>query len=212
MAHEAALKPRKVPQQARSRALVEAILEAAIRILEEDGAARFTTKRVADRAGVSVGSLYQYFPNKLALLRELQAREEHDTLSAIETLLTDETLVPAERMHNAIRYFFRSEADEADRRAAMNRAAGFYDAGDPGTREAAVRAIRTFLIAERLCPEDDVEFLTDLIATTVGSVAETVTSRSRGDDYERWADAVFGMLSAHLAFDGGGSGRRGRRE
>ncbi|WAS99597.1 helix-turn-helix domain containing protein [Nannocystis poenicansa] len=58
------LSPRKTPQQARSSRLVEAILQAAVRVLERDGAAAFTTVRVAERAGVSVGSLYQYFPNK----------------------------------------------------------------------------------------------------------------------------------------------------
>jgi AcrR family transcriptional regulator len=64
----AALKPRKKPTQDRSAATVEAILEAAIRILGRDGWARFTTTRVAARAGVSVGSLYQYFPNREAIV------------------------------------------------------------------------------------------------------------------------------------------------
>lgn len=57
---------RKQPQQARSTGLVAAILDAAVQVLEKDGSQRFTTARVAERAGVSVGSLYQYFPNKAA--------------------------------------------------------------------------------------------------------------------------------------------------
>ena len=63
---------RKAPKQARSTQLVADILEAANRVLEREGAARFTTIRVAETAGVSVGSLYQYFPNKLAILLTLQ--------------------------------------------------------------------------------------------------------------------------------------------
>lgn len=55
---------RKQPRQARSSDLVAAILEAATQVLAEVGAERFTTARVAERAGVSIGSLYQYFPNK----------------------------------------------------------------------------------------------------------------------------------------------------
>ncbi|WP_395444929.1 helix-turn-helix domain-containing protein [Caulobacter sp. UC70_42] len=66
---------RKQPKQARSTELVAAILEAAVQVLTKEGAARFTTARVADKAGVSVGSVYQYFPNKAAILFRLQSDE-----------------------------------------------------------------------------------------------------------------------------------------
>lgn len=66
--------PRKTPEQDRSRATVEAIVEAAAHILVKYGYDAFTTNRVAERAGVSIGSLYQYFPNKDALLSELMRR------------------------------------------------------------------------------------------------------------------------------------------
>lgn len=67
--------PRKRPRQARSLATFEAILEAAARILESLGFAGFNTNAVAERAGVSIGSLYQYFPSKDALIVELIRRE-----------------------------------------------------------------------------------------------------------------------------------------
>ncbi|CAA0247587.1 TetR/AcrR family transcriptional regulator [Acinetobacter baumannii] len=67
--------PRKRPRQARSVATFEAILEAAARILESLGFARFNTNAVAELAGVSIGSLYQYFPSKDALIVELIRRE-----------------------------------------------------------------------------------------------------------------------------------------
>lgn len=68
-------KPRKAPKQERSKATVEAILEAAAQLLVELRYARMTTAKVAARAGVSVGSLYQYFPSKDALIGALVARK-----------------------------------------------------------------------------------------------------------------------------------------
>jgi AcrR family transcriptional regulator len=62
------LKPRKIPRQARAEATVDAIFEATIQVLLAEGERRLTTTRVAERAGVSVGTMYQYFPHKQALL------------------------------------------------------------------------------------------------------------------------------------------------
>lgn len=62
------LKPRKSPVQARSTATVEALHTATIQVLTRDGLMRCTTTRIAERAGMSVGSLYQYYPNRDALL------------------------------------------------------------------------------------------------------------------------------------------------
>lgn len=69
------LAPRKAPLQRRSAATVEAILEAAARILETEGLDGYTTNAVAERAGVSIGSLYQYFPHRDALTAALIERE-----------------------------------------------------------------------------------------------------------------------------------------
>ena len=68
------LKPRKTPSQERAKATVDAILEAGAYILVKDGWEKFTTNRVAERAGVNIASLYQYFPNKEAIAIELQRR------------------------------------------------------------------------------------------------------------------------------------------
>jgi len=66
---------RRSPKQARSRATWDAILEAASQILERDGPAGFNTAAVAERAGVSIGTLYQYFPDKQAILLAAAERE-----------------------------------------------------------------------------------------------------------------------------------------
>jgi AcrR family transcriptional regulator len=67
-------KLRRTPRQTRAQQTVDFILEAAAYILSEDGFEAFTTNRVAERAGVNIASLYQYFPNKSAILEQLQAR------------------------------------------------------------------------------------------------------------------------------------------
>lgn len=86
------LTPRKKPRQHRSRATVEAILEAAACILVREGYARATTNRIAERAGVNVASLYQYFPNKDALLMELLRRHLLERQAAIRGLLASADL------------------------------------------------------------------------------------------------------------------------
>lgn len=75
MANSPTVTPRKQPRQARAAATVDAVIEAAARILEEGGLGAFNTNAVAARAGVSIGSLYQYFPGKDAILASLIRRE-----------------------------------------------------------------------------------------------------------------------------------------
>lgn len=77
--------PRKTPRQARSAASVEAILEATIQVLRKNGKSKLTTTRIADRAGVSVGTLYQYFPNKSSLLQALLKDHLDRVALAVET-------------------------------------------------------------------------------------------------------------------------------
>src|SRR5262249_23843887 len=85
----ARLSSRKQPKQARSTELVAAILDAAVQVLAKEGAQRFTTARVAEKAGVSVGSLYQYFPNKAAILFRLQSDEWRQTSELLLGILED---------------------------------------------------------------------------------------------------------------------------
>ena len=80
-------RPRKRPRQARSRLTVEAILDAAARVFERHGYAAGTTNRIAERAGVSIGSLYQYYPNKDAILVALVERHLDEGVAALTPLL-----------------------------------------------------------------------------------------------------------------------------
>lgn len=80
---------RKEPRQARSRATVEAVVEAGARILSKQGWNGFTTNKVAEAAGVSIGSLYQYFPDKLSLVDAIRRRHIDDSLDAIRSALAE---------------------------------------------------------------------------------------------------------------------------
>jgi len=79
------LQPRKRPLQARATVTVDAIFEATIQVLLVDGPHRLTTTRVAARAGVSVGTMYQYFPHKQALLYALNERYLDNLAQQVET-------------------------------------------------------------------------------------------------------------------------------
>lgn len=97
-----ALQPRKKPVQARSEATVEAILEAAIQVLVAVGKERLTTTLVAQRAGVSVGTLYQYFPNKSSLLQAALKRHMAEVAEAIDRSCTEQRGKPLLEMGTAL--------------------------------------------------------------------------------------------------------------
>ena len=78
------LRARKQPVQARSEATVSAIFEATVQVLLGVGYRKMTTTRVAERAGVSVGTLYQYFPNRRALIAAVIERYLEETASLVE--------------------------------------------------------------------------------------------------------------------------------
>lgn len=86
---------RKEPKQARSRATVETIVQAGARILSDEGWAGFTTNRIAELAGVSIGSFYQYFPNKLALVDAIRHHHLDDSMAVMRSIRAD-GLSPAE--------------------------------------------------------------------------------------------------------------------
>src|SRR5882724_7899519 len=138
----APISSRKQPQQARSARLVKDVLQAAIQVLAKEGATRFTMARVAAKAGVSVGSMYQYFPNKAAILFRLQSDEWRQTTELLRGILEDVRRPPFERLHTLVHAFIRSECDEAEMRVALNDAAPLYrDA--PEAQEARASGGRT---------------------------------------------------------------------
>ncbi len=110
-----ALKPRKTPVQARSAVTVEAIYEATVQVLLGFGAERLTTVRVAQRAGVSVGTLYQYFPNKQSLLFAVLKRHLGELTNSVATACGENHHQPLRVMVEAVvEAFFRAKFERRD--------------------------------------------------------------------------------------------------
>ncbi|HAV1629644.1 TPA: TetR/AcrR family transcriptional regulator [Enterobacter hormaechei subsp. steigerwaltii] len=193
---------RKQPKQARSAALVAAILEAATQVLSEEGAARFTSARVAEKAGVSVGSIYQYFPNKASILFRLQVDEWMQTTRMLRNILEDASTPPLERLRTLVHAFLHSECEEAEIRGALNDAAPLYR-DSPEVQKAQAegdRMIDTF-IAEVLpmASASSREQAGDLIMTTLSTVGNEFsrTRRSKAE-IKAYADEMADMFCAYL--------------
>jgi AcrR family transcriptional regulator len=193
---------RKQPQQARSNELVAAILDAAVQVLAKEGAQRFTTARVAERAGVSVGSLYQYFPNKAAILFRLQSDEWRETTDLLNEILKDRSEPPLRRVRRLVRAFIRSECEEAAVRVALGDAAPLYrDAPEAQeARQAGDPVIEDFL-KDMLpaLPEAARVLAGDLIMTTLTTVGKEFSERPRKtEEVDAYSDAMADMLCAYL--------------
>ena len=193
---------RKQPRQARSEGLVAAILEAAIRVLAEEGAQRFTTARVAERAGVSVGSLYQYFPNKASILYRLQSDEWRQTTEQWRIILTDQARPPTDRLRHLVHSFLRSEVEEAEVRLALDDAAPLYrDAAEAQEIHAEGDRIIEAFMAEALPGVQDTtrQRAGDLIVMTMTAVGKELTETPReSSEIDAYADAMTDMFTTYL--------------
>ena len=193
---------RKQPRQARSAELVATILDAAVQVLAKEGAQRFTTARVAEKAGVSVGSLYQYFPNKAAILFRLQSDEWRSTTALLRSILEQEGTPPLARLRTLVHAFIRSECEEAEMRLALSDAAPLYrDA--PEAKTARERGRRTFeaFMHEVLAnaPEAVRDTAGDLITATLGQVGKRFSETPRTEaEIAAYADAMADMFCAYL--------------
>jgi AcrR family transcriptional regulator len=193
---------RKAPKQARSTELVSTILQAAAQVLAREGAARFTTARVAEKAGVSIGSLYQYFPNKASILFRLQSDEWRQTGELLRGILEDKRRPPLQRLRALVHAFVRSECEEADMRVALSDAAPLYrDAPEAREAKASGENILARFMQEALpTTADDARTLAaGLIKTTLREVGKHFSERPRTSaEIEAYADAMADMFCAYL--------------
>ncbi|PIT02417.1 TetR family transcriptional regulator [Bradyrhizobium nitroreducens] len=97
MARQPPTKPRKNASQERSRATVDALVEATARILVRDGFEKASTNRIAEVAGVSVGSLYQYFPSKEALVAAVIDRHNEEIMGIVRAALAEVADLPIDK-------------------------------------------------------------------------------------------------------------------
>src|SRR6516162_6999751 len=111
---------RRIPRQARAEETVAAILEGAAQVLEAGGLAAFTTNAVAERAGVSIGTLYQYFADKNAVLLALAQQQMQATLKAVRRALEPAQDLDAEaRVRAMVRVLVHAFGDRARARKAV---------------------------------------------------------------------------------------------
>jgi AcrR family transcriptional regulator len=176
------VKPRKLPRQPRAKATVDAIVEATTQVLLKEGYDRFTTARAAERAGVSIGSLYQYFPNKAALAsavidrccenflvafeRALAAGPRRVTLAECVRAIVDVTLVShrlAPDLHRIV-LDLTPHLDVAERTATFS--------------QAAAQAIEVMLRkhADEIAPDIDIVAAATVIETLLEALAHRALS------------------------------------
>jgi AcrR family transcriptional regulator len=193
---------RKQPKQDRSTELVAAILEAALQVLAKEGATRFTTARVAEKAGVSVGSLYQYFPNKAAILFRLQSDEWRQTTDMLAGILQDTSQPPLARLRTLVHAFVRSECEEAAMRGALDDAAPLYrDAPEARAARAAGDRIVQAFMREALPKASGATrtLAAGLIKTTLAEVGKHFSETPRtAAEIKAHAEAMADMFCAYL--------------
>ena len=193
---------RKQPQQARSTELVAIALQAAVQVLAKEGAHRFTMARVAEKAGISVGSLYQYFPNKAAILFRLQSDEWRQTTDLLRGILAEDQRPPLERLRRLVHAFIRSECDEAEMRVALNDAAPLYrDAPEAQEVRASGGDIIKAFMQEALPGASPATraLAGDLIKTTLSTVGKHFSESPRTPvEIKTYSDAMADMFCAYL--------------
>jgi AcrR family transcriptional regulator len=198
------VKPRKSPRQARAKATVDAIVEATSQVLLKEGYDKFSTTRAAERAGVSVGSLYQYFPNKAALAsavieracenfivvfeRALAGRRRATLPDCIDAMI-DVTLVShhlAPELHKIVR-------DLAPR-------LGVADRTDMVSR-AATKMIESMLRKheDEIAPEIDLATAAAIIETTLQALSHRMAARTTLTPDGTLAKEAARMITRYLA-------------
>lgn len=168
--------PRKTPVQARSTVTVEAICEAAIQVLLSHGADKLTTTRVAERAGVSVGTLYQYYPNKVSLLAAVFEDHLNKVTVAMETACKEAHGKPlAEMIHDIVIAFVDIKMKRSDISVALYKVS--LDIGGPAIAKRAIQRMRKAADAMiQTAPDSDPpdKLALDVMFAAMGGVMKTV--------------------------------------
>lgn len=203
MKRKIVLEPRKRPKQARSLQMKEDILTASIRVLERYGAPKFTTIRVAEETGISVGSLYQYFPNKESLLFSLHEQEMRKTWEFVRTILEDEKWSAREKVRRMTDHFFEVESGEPPQMRILLEDVQSYFRDTKEYRELMAEVTLGFRqFIRKVIPEGKApDFSADLLMTTIASLGKNIAGRGySGPEICKWSSACAEMISNHLGF------------
>ncbi len=203
MRRRVSLSPRKEPQQLRSRQMRNDILEAAVRVLRRDGALRFTTPRVAEAAGISVGSLYQYFPNKQALIFAIHSRIVESGWVAVQRILDEPRDSARQKLRRVARLYFAAESEDvAEMGVALQEAEAYFE-DQPEYRALDALVLRRFVAFVRAeMPQFSVReatFYAQLIVTVLENVGKAVARQALSRRaVSRWADECATMLADRI--------------
>ena len=199
---QSTLEPRKSPVQARSTASVEAILKGTIQVLLKVGKERLTTTRVAARAGVSVGTLYQYFPNKSALLRAALQRHMDEVALALETVCSEQAGNSLEEMATAVvTSFLEAKMKDAKASVALYSVSSDVD-GARIVREMGLKANRSIVAMLATATNEltaDPQLVASMLQATMAGVSRRLLeSASPESDYEKLRDELIFLACAYL--------------
>ena len=178
---------RKKPKQKRSKLMVDNILEASIRVLKHHPYQQFTTNRVAEAAGISIGSLYQYFPNKQSILLELEIRAVNEMIENVEKLLFENKFKPEQRLYRAIEYFFITES-------------AFYDIPFSSNFEYPTQlnrikiSVDSYLRSNGYIDKKADTFLSEYLVVLVSGIAEQLGRRSDIGNLKPWTEMTFDLV------------------
>jgi AcrR family transcriptional regulator len=179
------------------------ILDAGVRVLRREGALRFTTPRVAETAGISVGSLYQYFPNKQSLIFAIHARVAARAWVEVQTIIDQPRRSARQKLGRIAQLFFLAEsADVAEMGAALQEAEIYFD-DQPEYRALEELVLQRFAALLRSALPSataaHIEFSTQMMVTVLENVGKAVARRSLPQSaVRRWARECAEMLSNHL--------------
>ncbi len=185
------------------------ILQAAVRVLTEEGALGFTTTAVADEAGISVGSLYQYFPNKHALVIALHHNAVERGWEHVQAILDDPARGPRQKVADIAAWFFAAESEQSQRIGPLLDEIGAFVRHDPDDpiQEEVHRRFSKFAAASGR--PDDASFAADLLITTLEAVGKATASRTLTQaERQRWARSTATMLCDHLGIRDPAAARR----
>ncbi|MET1075199.1 MAG: TetR/AcrR family transcriptional regulator [Umezawaea sp.] len=196
------LHPRKQPRQARAEATRQRILTAAAHVFAEHGYAAGTTNRIAEHAGVSIGSLYQYYPGKDAILVELLSRHLDDGAAAVERLLADG--LPA-TIGGIVAVFVRLAIENHRDDAQLLRVLSEEVPRSPGLAEKMARGERERVVFVRDLLDDhpevrvaDTTTAARLVVSTVAFVVHHTIASPDPVDVTRFEDELVAMLTGYL--------------
>jgi AcrR family transcriptional regulator len=197
------LQPRKSPVQARSTASVNAILEATIQVLLDVGKEQLTTTRVAHRAGVSVGTLYQYFPNKSALLQAALRNHLESVAEALEQVCQEERGNPLPQMVTRIvNTFLEAKMKDLKTSLALYSVSSDVD-GLRIAKEAGARVNKAILSMLATAPQPlgkDPQLVASMIQGAMGGVSRRLLeSPSPEKQYQPLSEELVLMIRAYLA-------------